>query len=325
MFEQSRLDGKRARTQTVSGENLNQDAANSSAPVFLNVTKRHGRWRVAVAVLKDAAVNYYNENSLQIAGSIAYYSLLCTFPGILLILGLGGLYIRSHELTEQLAVVLDRYLPMKPDVILLNLVDISKNYGRVGIASFLLLLWGSSGVFLPIERALNRAWAVPRGRPWWRSRLVAFEMALIVGFIVLLSSVIVGFSGYVGRLVRQSVSPHFAGPLQFGYGLLTMGASFGLTLLMFLVLFERLINRRISLQQVFPGALVTAVLWEVARYLFTHALPRFNYRHVYGSIGVVVALMTWAYISSAVMLFGAQISYSLHKTLITLASDSPPA
>ena len=64
-----------------------------------------------------------------------------------------------------------------------------------------------------------------------------------------------------------------------------------------------------------PGALLTAVLWEAARWLFTIFLPFFNYRHVYGSIGVMVSLMTWAYISSAVMLFGAQVSRSLYGTL----------
>jgi membrane protein len=83
---------------------------------------------------------------------------------------------------------------------------------------------------------------------------------------------------------------------------------------MFLIVFERLPNRPLSLRQVFPGALLTALLWEAMRSLFTHLLPILNYRQVYGSIGVVVALMTWVYISSAIMLFGAQVSRSLYRT-----------
>jgi membrane protein len=69
-----------------------------------------------------------------------------------------------------------------------------------------------------------------------------------------------------------------------------------------------------SYRQAFPGALLTALLWAAARSLFTHLLPFLNYRQVYGSIGVVVALMTWVYISSAIMLFGAQVSRSLYRT-----------
>jgi uncharacterized BrkB/YihY/UPF0761 family membrane protein len=83
---------------------------------------------------------------------------------------------------------------------------------------------------------------------------------------------------------------------------------------MFLVIFERLPNRPMSFRQAFPGALLTALFWQAARGLFTLLLPFFNYRQVYGSIGVVVALLTWIYISSAVMLFGAQVSRSLYRT-----------
>jgi uncharacterized BrkB/YihY/UPF0761 family membrane protein len=93
-----------------------------------------------------------------------------------------------------------------------------------------------------------------------------------------------------------------------------MAATFAITLLMFLVIFERLPNRRLSLGQVFPGALLTTLFWQAVRWLFFRLLPMFNYRQVYGDIGVVVALMTWVYISSAVMLFGAQVSRSLYRT-----------
>ena len=99
------------------------------------------------------------------------------------------------------------------------------------------------------------------------------------------------------------------------YDFLASGSSFGIELLMFMVMFERLPNRPMGLRQAFPGALLTATLWEAARWLFIVFLPYFNYRLVYGSIGVVVTLMTWAYISSAVTLFGAQVSRSLYGSL----------
>jgi YihY family inner membrane protein len=101
----------------------------------------------------------------------------------------------------------------------------------------------------------------------------------------------------------------------FLYHLLAAFCSFALSLLMFVVVFERLPNRPMNLRRALPGALLTALLWETARGLFTILLPFFNYRQVYGSIGVVVSLMTWAYISSAIMLFGAQVSRTLYGSL----------
>jgi YihY family inner membrane protein len=251
----------------------------------------------------------------MVSASIAYYSVLALFPLLLLLLGLSAIYIRRYELSGRLAVVLQHYLPFKTDFLMQNLVGISRAYGRISIVSFLLLLWSSSGVFLPIEKALNRAWEVPHGRGWWRSRLLALEMALTVGFLILLSSVLVGANTYIYFHLRHWVASPLLPAAEFGYHLVMIAVTFGLTLAMFVLLFERLPNRPMGLRQVLPSALFTALFWEAARSLFTLLLPRFNYRQVYGSIAAVVALMTWAYISSAVVLFGAQVSRALYRTL----------
>ena len=144
---------------------------------------KHGRrWVKARHVLHQALLNFLEEDSLMVSASIAYHSLLAIFPLLLLLLGMSGLYIRRFELAGHLSVVLQRYLPIRTDIIMQNLVGISQAYGRIGLLSFLLLLWSSSGVFLPLEKALNRAWEVTARRrggkaacwPWkWPSWWVA--------------------------------------------------------------------------------------------------------------------------------------------------------
>jgi YihY family inner membrane protein len=195
----------------------------------------------------------------------------------------------------------------------------------VSFASLVLLLWSSAGVFLPIEKSLNRAWGVRTERSWVRRRLIALQMALIFAFLILVSSVFVGltptlhaFRDLVPNWLVYESQPLIA----IGYRLLLALASFGMTLTGFIVLFERLPNRPMSLRQVFPGAFLTAILWQAARAAFTFLLTRFNYRHVYGSIGAMVGFMTWAYFSSAVMLFGARISPALYQ--IVKGTGPPP-
>lgn len=277
--------------------------------------KRSRRWRSIRQVLKESCVQFYDEDYLTVSASIAYYFLLSLFPLLLLVLGLSGIYIRQHNLAGRLDVVLRPVLPMDPDFILENLTGISHAYGRVGLASFLLLLWSSAGVFLPIEKALNRAWKVDKDRGWIQRRLLALEMALIFGFLLVATTALVGVRGYV----REWVGYWLPEAAAFFTGLTYRGllglASFALTLAMFMVLFKTLPNRHMRLREVFPSAFLTACLWQVARSTFTLLLPRFNYRHVYGSIGVVVALMTWAYLSSALMMFGARVSAALYRTL----------
>jgi YihY family inner membrane protein len=273
------------------------------------------RWVRIRRALLEALRNFLHEDSLMVSGSIAYHSLLAIFPLLLLLLGVSGIYIHRFELAGRLAVVLQSYLPVKTDFIMQNLVGISRSYGKVGLVSFLLLLWSSSGVFLPLENALNRAWEVTSRRAWWLSRLLALEMALVVGCLILLSTLVVAgeifFRNWLASLLPPSLHPLVV----FIYHLTAAVGSFAMALLMFLILFERLPNRSMGFRHAFPGAVLTALLWAVARSLFIVLLPLFNYRHVYGSIGAAVALMTWAYISSTVMLFGAQVSRSLYGTL----------
>jgi len=273
-----------------------------------------GRWGQLRKVLYDSLVNFFRENCFAVSASIAYYSLLAMFPLLLLLLGVSGIFIRRYELSGRLALVLGNYLPVKTDFIMTNLVSISRAYGRVSMLSFLLLLWASSGVFLPLEQALNRAWEVEKRRSWWRRRLLALEMAGIFGFLALLSTFLVGTRKYSHVWLRSWVASSLLPLAEFLYRGIFAVATFALTLCMFLIIFERLPNRPMSLRQAFPGALLTALFWQAARGLFMRLLPFFNYRQVYGSIGAVVALMTWVYISSAVMLFGAQVSRSLYRT-----------
>jgi YihY family inner membrane protein len=265
-------------------------------------------------VLRDAFRNFVRENSLTISASIAYYSLLALFPLLLLLLSVSGIFIRRFELSGPLTLVLAHYLPVRTDFIMRELVGISQAYGRVSVVSFLLLLWSSSGVFLPLERALNRAWEVEERRSWWRRRLVALEMAGIFGALALFSTLLVGTRKYTHAWLSTWVASSLLPFAEFLYRAIFIIARFGMTLCMFLVVFERLPNRPMRLREAFPGALLTALLWEAARALFTQVLPLVNYRQVYGSIGVVVALLTWIYISSVVMLFGAQVSRALYRT-----------
>ncbi len=274
-----------------------------------------GRLATSRHVLREALRHFLREDSLMVSASIAYHSLLAIFPLLLLLLGMCGVYIRRFSPAVPLSVVLQRYLPIRADVIMQNVVSISHAYGKITLLSFLLLLWSSSGVFMPLENALNRAWSVAERRRWWRSRLLALEMSCIVGCLLLLSTAFVGLGPIFRRRLEFLLGPHLHSLAIFLYHMLTAISSFGLALLMFIVVFERLPNRPMNLPRALPGALLTALLWESARGVFTFLLPYFNYRQVYGSIGAMVSLMTWAYISSAIMLFGAQVSRTLYGTL----------
>lgn len=271
------------------------------------------RWQEALQTLKSSAGKFVNDDLVIVSASIAFYTLLAIFPFLLLLLALAGVFIHHYVLTGQLAIVLDRYLPMKTDFIMRNLVVISKANGRVGIVSFLLLLWSSSGVFIPLERALNTAWEVKMERVWWKSRLLALELALLGGLLSLIVLGLVGLHHYVSRWLLAAYPGRTHPFIEGAYHGAITASAFGITLVMFLVLFRYLPNRLLRFREIFPSALLTAILWELSRVLFTMLLRHINYSHIYGGIAAMVTLMTWAYVSAAVMMLGARISNNLYN------------
>ncbi len=273
------------------------------------------RWIGVRKVLEQSLIKFFNEDSLAVSASIAYHSLLSIFPFILLLITLSGFLIAQEELALRLAVIFERFLPVRADFIFRNIAGATGVYSKVGGISLLLLLWSSSGIFLPLEKALNRAWQVEQERSWFQRHLLALEMALVIGIIFFLSSVIVGVNVYVHNWMKIGSKLFPSLLVSLAYHSTVIVVTFTLTLTMFVVLFKVLPNRHMKFRHVLPSALMTAIFWEAARSLFTLLLPSFNYRQVYGSIGVVVALMTWIYISSAVTLFGAQVSHTLYCSL----------
>ena len=268
------------------------------------------------SILGECFRRFFSDDPPIVAASIAFFGMLGVFPLSLICLIVLGLFLRNPETSEGLMMFLSRYLPMQPDFILDNLLSISQSFGPVTLVSAFLLWWASSGVYFPIQKALDRAWGIEVSRPWWRGQLVAMQMAVMVGFLLLLSiGLTVANIFYLPVLLSRLGLGELSGFVDFFVHAGVLLAGFGVTVTLFLLIYQRLPNRTLSFREALPSALFAAVFWEAARSIFILLIPHFNYRRIYGSIGVVVMLMTWSYISSLIMLLGAQLSPVIYRTM----------
>jgi YihY family inner membrane protein len=96
------------------------------------------------------------------------------------------------------------------------------------------------------------------------------------------------------------------------------------TIVLFTILYKFLPNTRISLREALTGAIVAGVLWEGAKLGFAYLLPYFHYDLLYGSIGAGIALLSWVYLSSVIMLFGAQFTALLHRDHLFQTPENYP-
>jgi membrane protein len=261
-----------------------------------------------------ALVSFLQGNSMMYAAAIAFYTLFSFFPLIIILLNIGGVFIYRFGLETSIAGSARFYLPVGSDLVEENLRRITSSSGPTSLVALLLLTWTASGAFIPLELALNRAWGVKKERNFFFQRIVAASMALLCGTFILLSVCATAMIGRFDRFVR-AVFPE-AGKLvvtEILFEVLVVVVSFFLTVSVFALIYKLVPYTRIRFSQVTPAAIMAAWTWELAKYAFTTSIRFSNYKNVYGSIATIIIILTWVYLSAAILLFFAEYSAQMQR------------
>jgi YihY family inner membrane protein len=174
--------------------------------------------------------------------------------------------------------------------------------GKATLISFGLMVFSSSGIFQPIEQALNRAWGF-KERGVVKQYLVYLMLVIVCGLVILLP-IALG-SIYDFMLTTVSVSSDFRvmafkfiGPL----------ISLPFIVLLFFVVYYVVPNGKVHANQIFFTSVAMAILWVVATLIFRLALPIFNFEESYSLLGTLMALITWIFITAFILILGANLS-----------------
>lgn len=250
-----------------------------------------------------------------LASEMAYNAMLSLFPAVLTILTAIGLFRPLKETFESLTSRLSEVTPTDALWLIQGFADAVSTGRDRGLfsLSFVLALWTASGALSAAMAALDQIHRIPRNqvRPFWRARLVA--VGLTIGAILLLLSALSLL--FVSDIVVRNLAEH-SGPLQIEllrlWGLLT----FPLILIIMSATFGFIYRYGPSHwnvgQPIMPGAVIAAVLWALLSNLFRLYVRHFgNYNQVYGTVGAVIVLMLWLYLSSLVLLIGDQLNVTV--------------
>ncbi len=258
----------------------------------------------------------YMENDLTTAAAaVSYFSILVLFPMLLLLLTIGNSLIGPQTVQKYVIGQVLAFLPGAQTFVRKNLDSISDISTEVIISCLFVMLWASSWMFTTIEKALNRVWGT-YPRSFLHGRVVNFAVMSIIFALLGASALITAFISGV-RAAAEKI-PLRLGPIVtalsgYAWQTIFVFASVVVTIILFTVLYKLLPNTNVPLFEALPGAVVAGVLWEGAKFGFALLLPYFHYDLLYGSIGAGVALLTWIYLSSVIMLFGAQFTALLHR------------
>jgi membrane protein len=240
------------------------------------------------------------------AFSVAANTILSLFPFIVLLLTISRNVFHSRAMEEVAGDMMKNLLPVGQDFVMRNMQLLTHPHKGTQFFSVVMLLITSTGVFLPLEVALNGVWGVRKNRSYLHNQAVSFGLALAVGILAMASVA----STASQRTILSWVFLNHTDNVVFrfiSYGFLRLCAALASILLFFLI-YWILPYRKIPARAVLPTAIVIGLLWQLAKVLYIRALPWLDFQSVYGPFYISVGLMMWAFLSGLLLLAGAHFS-----------------
>jgi len=278
--------------------------------------------KALVAYLLDSEVHTF-------AFSVAANAIISFIPFIVLLYTLARAVFRSEAMVDVVNQMVVYFLPStaRQDWLTYNLAAVVPRHG-VQIFSLIVILVSCTGIFLPLEVALNQAWGVAKSRNYLLNQLVAFGLALLM-VVLAMASIFVN-EGAQGALAILFF--HHTNNFVFkGISYLWLAATTGVAaILFFFFIYWLLPNRKVPWRPVLRTAVVTGIIWLAARLIFVLALPHLDLKSIYGPFFVSVGLLFWAYISGLILFAGAQFSVARlgdkkkEALTIDMSLSSPP-
>ena len=253
--------------------------------------------------------NFSRARAGEAAASMAYYAFFSLFPLLLLLSSILGFFLSNGSNRVDIVNYVTRFVPIQEHFIQQTLLAILRARNAVGVIGLLGLFWSASGAFSSLAININRAWSVSDARGFFLDRLLAVGMIAVITLvliIILIASSLVSLLPSFNIPLLGSFSIYYT----FLWKALTRLVPWAIACLVFYLLYKLLPTTYVEPRAALWGALVAGIAWEALTSLFTWYLGSglANYQAVYGSLGTIVGLLTWIYLSAWITLFGAHIS-----------------
>jgi membrane protein len=265
-------------------------------------------------VVKEAAENWSNHKDSRQGAALAYYSVFSLGPIIVIAIAVAGFFFGREAASGQVASsIKDMLGDTGAQAVQAMLADAGRP--RQGLIATLLglgaLLFAAIGVVVQLKDALNTVWEVGEtpGHGIWhfiRSYVVSLAAVLAFGFLLLVSLVVTAALAAFGKYAAPYVQ-------EWLLHLVTVLASIGVISLLFAMMFKWLPDAEIEWYDVWLGATVTAVLFELGKSAIGFYIGKQGLESTYGAAASIIVLLIWVYYSSQIILMGAEVTHAFAK------------
>jgi len=275
--------------------------------------------------LVRAAAAFVDSDSLTYASSIAYYALLSLFPFLMLALSIVGMVSSTSADRTAILDFVFRYFPRQFGFISTQLQALADSSVRLGLVGSAVMVWAATGVFGAVSAAVNHAWGVHERRSFLRHKLASFAMLVAAGVLLLAALVMISAlnvleSSWFAAALTQAPGAHLVVRLVLRW------ASLALLIVVVGLIFYFVPNAKVRFRDVWEGAILTGVLWQIALWVFTWYVSDLSrVRLVHGSIAAVVVFLIWVYTSAMILLFGVEVAAAVARLRADRPDEEPAA
>ena len=263
-------------------------------------------WRY---ILRTSVREFSNDECTDLAAGLAFHAVLSVFPAMLALVSLLGLFGQAEKTTNAIIDVIESVAPGEVTDLARGVIEDLVNSPTAGAAlsvGILVAVWSASGYVRAFSRAMNRIYAVPEGRPFWKllPSLVLMTVAIIV--LVGIMGLILALSGPVLKAVGDLVG--LGDELIFIWNIVKWPILVVLMIITLALLYYFTPNvKQPKFRWISLGATLSLVLMAVASAGFAFYVANFSsYNKTYGTIGAVIVMLLWVWIMNLALLFGAE-------------------
>ena len=256
------------------------------------------------------------DDILNRAAILGFFFMLALFPLLICLTALLGLFAQGGtELRDNLFSYLARVAPRSAYTLIYDTVNEVTEGSSGGKLTFGLLasVWAASNGMLAVIDTLNAAYHVREARPWWKARLIAAALTLALGVLIISALVLVLYGGNIAEALSGVFG--LGGAFIAAWGILQWFFVLAFVLLAFGLIYYFAPNlHEQNFCWVLPGMIVGVTLWLAGSLGFRLYLLYFNtYNAAYGSMGAVIILMLWCYLTGAAILVGGEVNSEVER------------
>jgi len=264
-------------------------------------------------LLKQAVNGWIEDRAASMGAALAYYAAFSVGPLLIIAIAVAALFFGRDAAQAAVVAQVQGLLGEAGGTAIRDILQSSGDFGNGAVAlvaGIVTLLLGATTSFVELQDDLDRIWkAEPRVQSGivnlLRSRLLSFGMVLVIAFLLTLSLAVSAAVAALGSALFANV--------EFGLDVLTFLLSFGVITVLFAMIYKILPNAKIDWANVWVGAAITALLFEIGKFAIGLYLGKSSVASSFGAAGPFVVMMLWIYYSTQIFLLGAEFTYAHAK------------